>query len=280
MTPAALYTLYAAFVLGGTGLYFLLPNPDRGKPLAGAALGALGLVALVVAWALIGDAGTGAAFYVLGLVALLCTVRVITHPKPVYSALYFVLTVLAVAALCVLQGAEFLAAALVIIYAGAILVTYVFVIMLAQQSGPSSTDRRSREPFLSVCAGFVTMAVITAHASKALESSVAAGGTPRAEARLASAAAESGAPAGLVEDEAKPSDDGAKRSAPKPVTGNAMALGGAVMTRYMVALQLSGLLLLIAMVGAVAMSRKRVPQEGAVSPRAPLGQAGREVPPY
>ncbi|KAA0221600.1 MAG: NADH-quinone oxidoreductase subunit J [Phycisphaerae bacterium] len=276
MTPAALYTLYAAFVLGGTGLYFLLPNPDRGKPLAGAALGALGLVALIVAWALVGEAGTGAAFYVLALVALLCTVRVITHPKPVYSALYFVLTVLAVAALCVLQGAEFLAAALVIIYAGAILVTYVFVIMLAQQSGPSSTDRRSREPFLSVCAGFVTMAVITAHASKALESNAVAGGTPRAEARLASAVVESGATTGIVEDEGKPSDDGAKPAA----AGNAMALGGAVMTRYMVALQLSGLLLLIAMVGAVAMSRKRVPQEGAVAPRAPLGQAGREVPPY
>ncbi|GMU38419.1 MAG: hypothetical protein AMXMBFR22_26100 [Phycisphaerae bacterium] len=263
-------------MLGGTGLYFLLPNPDRGKPLAGAALGALGLVALIVAWALVGEAGTGAAFYVLALVALLCTVRVITHPKPVYSALYFVLTVLAVAALCVLQGAEFLAAALVIIYAGAILVTYVFVIMLAQQSGPSSTDRRSREPFLSVCAGFVTMAVITAHASKALESNAVAGGTPRAEARLASAVVESGATTGIVEDEGKPSDDGAKPAA----AGNAMALGGAVMTRYMVALQLSGLLLLIAMVGAVAMSRKRVPQEGAVAPRAPLGQAGREVPPY
>ncbi|GIK17109.1 MAG: NADH:ubiquinone oxidoreductase subunit J [Planctomycetota bacterium] len=277
MTPAALYTLYAAFVLGGTGLYFLLPNPDRGKSLAGAAVGALGLVALIVAWALVGEAGTGAAFYVLGLVALLCTVRVITHPKPVYSALYFVLTVLAVAALCVLQGAEFLAAALVIIYAGAILVTYVFVIMLAQQSGPSSVDRRSREPFLSVCAGFVTMAVITAHASKALESNDQAAGLTRAEARLASVVTESGAPAGLAEDEAKPSDDGAN---PPAVAGNAMAMGGAVMTRYMVALQLSGLLLLIAMVGAVAMSRKRVPQEGAVALRAPLGQAGREVPPY
>ncbi|MCG3130850.1 MAG: hypothetical protein FLDDKLPJ_01623 [Phycisphaerae bacterium] len=278
MTPAALYTLYAAFVLGGAGLYFLLPNPDRGKPLAGAALGALGLAALIVAWALVGDAGTGAAFYALGGVAVLCTVRVITHPKPVYSALYFVVTVLAVAALCVLQGAEFLAAALVIIYAGAILVTYVFVIMLAQQSGPSSADRRSREPFLSVCAGFVTMAVITVHASKALESNAAAAGRGRAEARLASAVTEAGAPAGIAEDGATLSDDGAKRSAATP--GNAMALGGAVMTRYMAALQLSGLLLLIAMVGAVAMSRKRVPQEGAVAPRAPLGQAGREVPPY
>ena len=56
------------------------------------------------------------------------------HPRPVYSAVYFVLVVLATTGLCVLAAAEFLAAALVIVYGGAIMVTYIFVIMLAQQA--------------------------------------------------------------------------------------------------------------------------------------------------
>ena len=70
-------------------------------------------------------------------------IRVVTHPKPVYSALYFVLTVFASAGLFVLLWAEFMAAALVLIYAGAILVTYVFVIMLAAEAPPPGAAGRS-----------------------------------------------------------------------------------------------------------------------------------------
>ena len=45
-----------------------------------------------------------------------------------------------------MQFAPFLAAATVIVYAGAIVVTFVFVIMLAQQSGATVYDQRSRQP--------------------------------------------------------------------------------------------------------------------------------------
>src|SRR6185503_7620582 len=72
-------------------------------------------------------------FWIFSAIALLGALRVVTHPRPVYAALYFVLTVFATAGLFILLWAEFMAAALVLIYAGAILVTYVFVIMLAAQ---------------------------------------------------------------------------------------------------------------------------------------------------
>ena len=49
-------------------------------------------------------------------------------------------------------------AATIIIYAGAIVVTFLFVIMLAQQEGPSNADQRSREPFLASLAGCVLLA--------------------------------------------------------------------------------------------------------------------------
>ena len=87
-----------------------------------------------------------------------------THPRPVYSALYFVLTVFASAGLFVLLWAEFMAAALVLIYAGAILVTYVFVIMLAARAGDggelSDCDLQSREPIASCTIGFGLMALL------------------------------------------------------------------------------------------------------------------------
>src|SRR4051812_35413141 len=98
--------------------------------------------------------GMGPYFWVFSAIAVVGALRVVTHPRPVYSALYFVLTVMASAGLFVLMWAEFMAAALVLIYAGAILVTYVFVIMLAAEAQPlpgggerlAEHDAESREP--------------------------------------------------------------------------------------------------------------------------------------
>ncbi|MGB9624100.1 MAG: NADH-quinone oxidoreductase subunit J, partial [Phycisphaerae bacterium] len=59
-----------------------------------------------------------------------------------------------------LLDAEFLAAALVIIYVGAILVTYVFVIMLAQQSGTAACDSTARDPGFAVVVGFLLVACV------------------------------------------------------------------------------------------------------------------------
>src|SRR5262249_31487678 len=54
----------------------------------------------------------------------------------------------------------FLMAATIIIYAGAIIVTFLFVIMLAQQEGLSDADARSREPLLSTLTGFVLLGAL------------------------------------------------------------------------------------------------------------------------
>jgi NADH:ubiquinone oxidoreductase subunit 6 (subunit J) len=59
-----------------------------------------------------------------------------------------------------LQSAPFLAAATIIVYAGAIIVTFLFVIMLAQQTGLADYDRRSREPLLACLAGFVLLTAL------------------------------------------------------------------------------------------------------------------------
>ena len=69
----------------------------------------------------------------------------ITHHRPVFAALYFVLVVLSSAGLFLMLEAEFMAFALIIVYAGAILITYVFVIMLAQQAPVPGEEARQAE---------------------------------------------------------------------------------------------------------------------------------------
>ena len=71
----------------------------------------------------------------------------ITSRNPVYAALWFALATLSTCGLFLLQSAPFLAAATIIVYAGAIIVTFLFVIMLAQQAGATVYDQRSRQPF-------------------------------------------------------------------------------------------------------------------------------------
>ena len=61
---------------------------------------------------------------------------------------------------------------------------------------------------------------------------------------------------------------------------NTLAVGATVMTKYVVALEIAGMLLLIAMVGAIALSKKKVPTDGYRPEPVNLGVIGKEVPPY
>src|SRR5207245_2657563 len=69
-------------------------------------------------------------FAAFALTALVASVGVVLSRSPVHSALYLVLTLFCVAVFFVMQGADFLAAVQVIVYAGAIVVLFLFVIML------------------------------------------------------------------------------------------------------------------------------------------------------
>src|SRR5262245_58452532 len=81
----------------------------------------------------------------------------ITQKNPVHAAISFTLVVMSTCGLFLLQAAPFLMAATIIIYAGAIVVTFLFVLMLSQQAGFSDADDRTREPFLAAFAGFLLL---------------------------------------------------------------------------------------------------------------------------
>ena len=83
-------------------------------------------------------------FYFCAGLAVVSSILMITRKNPVYSAMFLVVTLFAVAAIYVLQGAHFLGALQVIVYAGAIMVLFLFVIMLLNLGHDFEPDVRGK----------------------------------------------------------------------------------------------------------------------------------------
>jgi NADH:ubiquinone oxidoreductase subunit 6 (subunit J) len=155
------WPLLVPVALGFVGIYLLLPKARQFAPILGGVLAGLALVLL--GWLAIDHEAAWpeqVLFYAFAGIAIVGGALLITHKNPVYAALSFALVVLSTCGLFLLQAAPFLMAATIIIYAGAIVVTFLFVIMLAQQAGIADADRRSREPFLASLAGFVLLGAL------------------------------------------------------------------------------------------------------------------------
>ena len=83
-----------------------------------------------------------AAFYIASVIAIFATLMVITRLNAVHALLYLIVSLLAVSVLFFLLGAPFIAALEVIIYAGAIMVLFVFVIMMLNLGNESLKKER------------------------------------------------------------------------------------------------------------------------------------------
>lgn len=163
------YILYLGIVLGAVGVGLALPRTRVSPQALGGLIAGLagGLVIIGLGLRSPGHL-PNIYFYIFAVVALGSALRVISHQRPVYSALYFILTILASSGMYLLLSGEFMAFALIIVYAGAILITYLFVIMLATQA-PSEEDldrladydAQSRDPVLATIVGFVLLAALT-----------------------------------------------------------------------------------------------------------------------
>jgi NADH:ubiquinone oxidoreductase subunit 6 (subunit J) len=156
-----LKTILPAVVAGGGAVFVLLPRPKQYPAWIGALLGA---AALVFAGATILHTGVVSAesflFYAFSAIAVVSGALLVTQRNPARAALSFTLVILSTCGLFLLLAAPFLMAATIIIYAGAIIVTFLFVLMLAQQEGRSDADARSREPLLATITGFILLAAL------------------------------------------------------------------------------------------------------------------------
>ncbi|HTU89983.1 MAG TPA: NADH-quinone oxidoreductase subunit J [Gemmataceae bacterium] len=160
-TSADWWPIALPLLAGGTAIYLLLPRP-RAYPLLWGT--GLGILALVLAGVLLTRSGTFSPetilFWSFSALAIVAGALLVTQHNPARAALAFALVVLSVCGLFLLLAAPFLMAATIIIYAGAIIVTFLFVIMLAAQSGLSDADDRSREPLLTTLTGFILLGTL------------------------------------------------------------------------------------------------------------------------
>jgi len=83
---------------------------------------------------------TDTVFWIFGVIAMGSALLCITRKNPIASALWLVVTLFALAALFVLLDAQFIAVLQVLVYAGAIMVLFLFVIMLLNLGRPGPSD--------------------------------------------------------------------------------------------------------------------------------------------
>jgi NADH-quinone oxidoreductase subunit J len=162
-------------------------------------------------------------FWLLAVIALIAAASMIIQRNPVHSALFLIITLLSLAGLFLLLSAHFLAVIQVIVYAGAIMVLFLFVIMLLDirriEVAPSRVKlQKSLGILLGVIFLLETLLILRS---------------------------------GVI------SDMAAVAPPPPPDFGTAVALGRALLASYFFPLQLAAVLLFIALIGAVVLSKRR-----------------------
>ncbi|MGV3598819.1 MAG: NADH-quinone oxidoreductase subunit J [Bacteroidota bacterium] len=101
-------------------------------------------------------------FYFLSFLALISAVMVVASKNPVHSVLYLIITFFAIAGHYVLLNAQFLAAVHVIVYAGAIMVLFLYVIMLLNLNKEAEPHKSNLIKFAAVLSGGALLTVLVA----------------------------------------------------------------------------------------------------------------------
>jgi NADH-quinone oxidoreductase subunit J len=217
------------FLAGAIGLMLLVPGGrNRFSSLAcGAILTLVSGVLFASDWPLLGNWGVQASFWFLAFVTLGSGVAMIATRNPVYSALWFALSLVGTSGIYLLQGAQFLGMATIVVYAGAIVVTFLFVIMLAQPEGHAAYDRLSWGSLpkpLAILSACLLVGLILGNLMPWKSHEKLAAQLPNAEARTASVLS----------------------------TNHMAQLGRELFSRQLIAVEAAGTLLMAALVGAVA----------------------------
>ena len=158
-------------------------------------------------------------FYIFAFLTVICATLVIANPwsrNPITSAMFLVLTIVSMAGLFVLLHAFFLAAIQILVYAGAVMVLFLFVIMLLDLK---EEERRKIKSF-GLIAGVVAVGAIAGIFWRALrQSALSANPSPQVE-------------------------------------GSTVSLGKLLFTQYLLPFEIVSVLLLVAMVGVILLSKK------------------------
>ncbi|MFM8379416.1 MAG: NADH-quinone oxidoreductase subunit J [Planctomycetia bacterium] len=247
LTPGLL--LAGAVTAAAASLWLLLPRgaESRLARWLGFLLGAVALAGFVATGQRLGSLGEDAVFLTVALVAVVSGAATIVTRSPVYSAIWFAMALVGVAGVLLVLGAQFLGVATIVVYAGAILVMFLFVLMLAQPSGLAPYDRVSNEPLLSAVAGAVLLGLLSLSIGR-LSADPACCAVPAKAAAVQTmkpGAAATGSPQAAGATGAGDTSD--------PLAADQVArLGAELFGRHLLAVEVAGVLLLVALIGAIA----------------------------
>lgn len=165
-------------------------------------------------------------FFYFGTVIVLTALLVITLRSPVHSVIALLVMFFHVAGLFITLHAEFLAAVQIVVYAGAILVLYLFVVMILNLK---RDDAYQRQVWVGATLGLIALAevgylIITAGA-----------GAPAVEQAVGSVV-----------------------SGDMEAIGNTEAIGMSLYTTYLLPFEVASLILLVAMIGAILLAKKGI----------------------
>ena len=170
-------------------------------------------------------------FYIFAAVTLVSALIMVLSPNAVNGAMCMIVSFVGTAALFVLLEAYFLAVLQVLVYAGAVMVLFLFIIMLLDVDKDTSSYLKDKLSLAGAIVGFSLLAVLIYSAF--------AGGQHLPE-------------PGLLPVAEVPAGD----SAGIPFTTSAKSFGYSLFTKYMLPFQVTGFLLLAAMIGVIVVSKK------------------------
>lgn len=168
--------------------------------------------------------GEAIAFYTISAFILIFAILVISTKDTVHSVLFLVLDFLFVAALYVLLGAQFLAAIQVLVYAGGIVVLYLFVVMLVNLKRPPEAHE---DPHRRTKLGFALSAAVLFELGL-----IASYGYVRPAPAMAAQTLQ--------------------------VTHNTEEVGWLLYTSYLIPFEVASMLLLVAMIGAIVLAKREL----------------------
>ena len=170
----------------------------------------------------------GLTFYVFAAIAVAAGVMVVSARNTVHSVLFLILTFFTTAALFVLIGAEFLAMVLVVVYVGAVAVLFMFVVMMLDINFVEMREGFLQYMPIGVLVGIILLVeLLMVLGTASMSPEVLATGT-------------------------EPIPDIAHRQ-------NTAAIGDVIYTKYIYLFQAAGMILLIAMVGAIVLTLRQRP---------------------
>ena len=169
-------------------------------------------------------------FIIMSLITIACAIGVVFQRNPIYSAVFLIQTMVSLAVLYVLLHAQFVAAVQVMVYAGAIMVIFVFVIMLLNLNKDDLEGDRNKLPMqkpAAIILGLMLVVMIGVIMTRTIYQGAQGEYTPEVMDQI----------------------------------GNTQLVGKMLFTKYVLPFEIASILLFAAIVGAIILAKKQIIKE-------------------